>query len=348
MGRVRVLDETKKREICTLLTEGMSYQRIASYVGCSRRTILNERRADEVFDQRLRQAQMSHELSPLHAMRKFATTHWRAAAWMLEREERLERTRREERRQQQQWQPSDFEQLAQRAQNLVKQADIIQLTGQPIAEQVAQLIREAARKQESAKAADLDDWALEDWGPDDWEDGELDNEDCDEGELDSEEIDSTDLEPEEESVAEEEANSFPRGNLSTEGSPPSTSENRVKSGENVAPDPPEIDSHSIELAEVGNNRPDSPSPVAITAAALPDSLSGCAAGSLAGLEYPRIGPAGSNGKPDRLGTAGAVADVGRAVAIDVHPRVDIAAGEVDANELTSRIFLRRTRRGLLT
>ncbi|QDU55426.1 helix-turn-helix domain-containing protein [Aeoliella mucimassa] len=303
MGRVRVLDETKKREICTLLTAGMSYQRIASYVGCSRKTIVNERRVDELFDQRLRQARVAHELSPLHAMRKFAATHWRAAAWMLEREERLERARREERRQQQ-LQPSDIEQLAQRAHDLVKHADIIQLTGQPIAEQVAQLIRDAAGQHESARSADLDDWELDDWGEGDWDTEELDEGEVDCDEFASDEPDSDNLEPEETEPAREplevadeapeepvEAcdasspadvegaeNSFPRGNLSTEDSPPSASENRVNPEENAASDPREIDSHSIELGKVGNNRPDNNSPVGMPTIALPDSLSGCAAG----------------------------------------------------------------------
>ncbi|QDU57060.1 helix-turn-helix domain-containing protein [Aeoliella mucimassa] len=307
MGRVRVLDETKKREICTLLTAGMSYQRIASYVGCSRKTIVNERRADEGFDQRLRQARVAHELNPLHAMRKFAATHWRAAAWMLEREERLERARREERRQQR-LQPSDIEQLAQRAHDLVKHADIIQLTGQPIAEQVAQLIRDAAGQQESACRADVDDWELDDWGDGEWDASELDNEELDEGEVDCDEPDSEEpasnnLEPEEtvepeetepereplevadeapeepaeacdaSSPAVEEAeNSFPRGNLSTEDSPSCATENRVNPEENVASELCEIDSHSIELAEVGNNRPDSHSPVGVVSglAVVPD------------------------------------------------------------------------------
>ncbi len=94
MGRAKVLDDVKKREVCALVTAGMSLAKVARYVGCCRRTILNERDRDADFDQRMRRAELAAELSPMEAMRRAASTHWRAAAWMLDRQERRETERR--------------------------------------------------------------------------------------------------------------------------------------------------------------------------------------------------------------------------------------------------------------
>ena len=94
MGRPKVLDDVKKREVCALVTAGMSLGKVARYVGCCRRTILNERDRDADFDQRMRRAELAAELSPMEAMRRAASTHWRAAAWILDRQERRETERR--------------------------------------------------------------------------------------------------------------------------------------------------------------------------------------------------------------------------------------------------------------
>jgi len=94
VGRNSVLDEGNLREICALATAGMSIAKIAKYVGCDRKTIYNARRDNPDFDQRMRRARLSIDLNPREAMRRFATTHWRAAAWVLERDERQEAARR--------------------------------------------------------------------------------------------------------------------------------------------------------------------------------------------------------------------------------------------------------------
>lgn len=94
MGRPRVLDDVKKREICALVTAGMSLTKVADYVGCDRKTIYRERAQDEEFDQRMRRAGLACNLKPLEAMRRAASTHWRAAAWMIERQDRREAERR--------------------------------------------------------------------------------------------------------------------------------------------------------------------------------------------------------------------------------------------------------------
>lgn len=97
MGRPRALDEGKQREVCALTTAGMSLPKIAAYVGCSTKTIRRLRDEDPGFDERMRQAQLGADLTPLEAMRRASATHWRAAAWMLQRREASGRRRRRQR-----------------------------------------------------------------------------------------------------------------------------------------------------------------------------------------------------------------------------------------------------------
>ncbi|MCO6046600.1 hypothetical protein NG895_22100 [Aeoliella sp. ICT_H6.2] len=94
MARPCVLDEVKQREICVLVTAGMSLTKIADYVGCDRRTIQRLRKTDEDFDLRMRRAAMAEELAPIQTLRNASKTHWRAAAYMLERKERREAEQR--------------------------------------------------------------------------------------------------------------------------------------------------------------------------------------------------------------------------------------------------------------
>jgi hypothetical protein len=84
-GRIRSLDETKQREVCALLSAGCSLEAAASYVECAANTIRREALRNPDFGRRLREARIQAQLSPLQAMRKAASSHWRAAAWMLER-----------------------------------------------------------------------------------------------------------------------------------------------------------------------------------------------------------------------------------------------------------------------
>jgi hypothetical protein len=84
-GRLRVLDEGRQREVCALISSGCSLLAAAQYVGCAPNTIRREANRNPEFGRRLREAQLQAQLSPLQAMRKAANSHWRAAAWMLER-----------------------------------------------------------------------------------------------------------------------------------------------------------------------------------------------------------------------------------------------------------------------
>jgi hypothetical protein len=84
-GRIRSLDESKQREVCALLSAGCSLEAAASYVECAPNTIRREALRNPDFGRRLREVRIQAQLTPLQAMRKAASNHWRAAAWMLER-----------------------------------------------------------------------------------------------------------------------------------------------------------------------------------------------------------------------------------------------------------------------
>ena len=85
VGRPRVLDEGKQREICALLSVGCGIERAAHYVGCAPSTIRRESMRNELFHERVRSAEMAAQLEPMQAIRKAASSNWRAAAWLLER-----------------------------------------------------------------------------------------------------------------------------------------------------------------------------------------------------------------------------------------------------------------------
>ncbi|MDZ4658827.1 MAG: hypothetical protein SH868_14725 [Bythopirellula sp.] len=87
VGRPRVLDEGKRREIVALVATGYGLPGAAKYVGCTVKTIRREASRDQEFSQQLREAEMKAKMKPLRAIRYKAHTHWRAAAWLLERTE---------------------------------------------------------------------------------------------------------------------------------------------------------------------------------------------------------------------------------------------------------------------
>jgi hypothetical protein len=84
-GRPRSLDEIKRREICALVSAGCDIRRAARYVRCAASTIHREAQRDPEFLEQLRRAEMAAQLHPLHTMQQAVATHWRAAAWFLER-----------------------------------------------------------------------------------------------------------------------------------------------------------------------------------------------------------------------------------------------------------------------
>jgi hypothetical protein len=80
-----MLDDARQREICALVSAGCSLRAAAEYIECAPNTIRREAARNPEFSQRFREARLQAQLSPLQAMRKAANSHWRAAAWMLER-----------------------------------------------------------------------------------------------------------------------------------------------------------------------------------------------------------------------------------------------------------------------
>ena len=85
VGRRRSLDDAKQREICALVSAGCGIEQAARYIGCAPNTIRREALRNAGFSKNMRQARLSAQLQPLQAMQQAAATHWRAAAWMLER-----------------------------------------------------------------------------------------------------------------------------------------------------------------------------------------------------------------------------------------------------------------------
>jgi hypothetical protein len=84
-GRRRSLDRNKKRLVCDAVSRGATMGEAAQLVGVSLRTVQREARLDAVFDHQLRVAHTDTP-DPLAIMQSAARTHWRAAAWLLERE----------------------------------------------------------------------------------------------------------------------------------------------------------------------------------------------------------------------------------------------------------------------
>lgn len=84
-GRPRVLDETKRAEICALLAAGCTLRTAANYVGCSVSAISKLKDRDAAFREQVAKALAEREAFPLSKVREACGRSWRAAVWLLER-----------------------------------------------------------------------------------------------------------------------------------------------------------------------------------------------------------------------------------------------------------------------
>lgn len=84
-GRPRALDDVKRREVCALISAGCTFEAAARFIGCNAVTIRREAARNREFRNDLRKAELTAQALPLQAMRKAASSNWRAAAWLLER-----------------------------------------------------------------------------------------------------------------------------------------------------------------------------------------------------------------------------------------------------------------------
>jgi len=82
--RSRLLTDDLKVQLCGLVAQSNTIESAAGALGVSLRTVQRERKLDERFDGEVRRA-LGASPDPLKLMEAAARTHWRAAAWLLER-----------------------------------------------------------------------------------------------------------------------------------------------------------------------------------------------------------------------------------------------------------------------
>ena len=86
-GRPPILDETKRAQICGVLSVGGGMALAADAVGCCVRTIYNTMERDAKFKAEIKRARAGSEIKLLKCVDDAAMEprYWRAAAWKLER-----------------------------------------------------------------------------------------------------------------------------------------------------------------------------------------------------------------------------------------------------------------------
>jgi hypothetical protein len=84
-GRPREFTYQRRRELLEHVSQGATVEEAAQIVGLSLRTVQREARHNEHFDHDLQLALHAAPVDPHKMVLRAARTHWRAAAWLLER-----------------------------------------------------------------------------------------------------------------------------------------------------------------------------------------------------------------------------------------------------------------------
>ncbi len=85
-GRPRVIDDKVRGLLLGLVGMGCSRRQAARHVGVGRSTLCKVVQEDQEFADQLRKAEMQQDITPLRKIMEHSHTSWRAAAWILERQ----------------------------------------------------------------------------------------------------------------------------------------------------------------------------------------------------------------------------------------------------------------------
>src|SRR5262245_59099301 len=84
-GSSRIMTPARRAKFCELLAESHTLEEASEAIGVSIRTVQRQRKRDEDFDHEVLLA-LQKTPDPLKLMEQAARKHWRAAAWLLERQ----------------------------------------------------------------------------------------------------------------------------------------------------------------------------------------------------------------------------------------------------------------------
>lgn len=85
-GRPRVIDDGVRELLVGLVGMGCSRKQAARHVGVGASTLFAALKADEGFAAKVRRAEMQQDITPLRRILEHSQKSWRAAAWILERQ----------------------------------------------------------------------------------------------------------------------------------------------------------------------------------------------------------------------------------------------------------------------
>lgn len=86
-GRPRILNEGLKALLCQLLSDGLSRRQAAIALDIVHSTIANEMVRDTAFAAKVAKAEELSVIKPLQAIARASEKNWRAAAWLMARNE---------------------------------------------------------------------------------------------------------------------------------------------------------------------------------------------------------------------------------------------------------------------